>query len=737
MKRRLLIFICALLISHCLPAQDMDSLSQLLDLPIDKLMEIKIYSASKKEESVFDAPLSSSVVTKDQIKKAGCTSIVEALRLVPGMIVQEQTNGNYDVHVRGVSNVPPNALLVFFANSTTLVMIDNRPVYNYLHGGTFWETLPVDINDVERIEVVIGPCAAMYGPNAVSGVINIITARPEHKGLYAVVNDQYGSYNSIISNASLGYKFNDKVSAWASANFQNRNRTQSNYYDVVTNRYVPIDSVTAIRNAMLTNPDIVSQSYPDPHLAMRKYAVNGFVTYDPKKKVHFELAVGGQHSQVQKEFGTGLTPLTTSLSDTRYVSLRADIYDLSLQVSDNGGTEAPALGQKIWHWDLNTMDAAVEYNIHKVKNLSIRPGISYRVADYNDSRYVNTAIREGLWNGDARSTTTSASLRLEYLMMNSKLRLIASGRLDKFNYPDKLYVPYQLAATYRINERNLLRVSGGTAYRAPLLIDVFTNLDLTGSFPITSPSQQYVFQLRGNKNIRLLSSSMISVGYRHKMDGKIELDMEAFYSMTKDFSDLITESGKIDSAAPISFSGLIDINNLTVRLQRFGGTVSFSYYSGKWQFRPFVTIQQSYLLDYSQYTNSPQSFPSSSNNNNPAVYNINSGMGSRIGNKRAPAYFGGAYINYQHNDKLNVNVNAYFYGAQTQLESKNLSYKDGQRGVENMDPKLVLNAGISYNILKKLNLFANFRNCLDDRSVEFYKGDATALMVFGGFHFEL
>jgi iron complex outermembrane receptor protein len=319
--------------------------------------------------------------------------------------------------------------------------------------------------------------------------------------------------------------------------------------------------------------------------------------------------------------------------------------------------------------------------------------------------------------------------------MNDKLRLIASGRLDKFNYPDKLYTPYQLAATYKINDDNLLRISGGTAYRTPLLIDLFTNLDLTGPFPVTSPTQTYLFELEGNKNIRLLSTSMVSLGYRHKMDSKLELDIEGYYSMTKNFSDLISGADKIDSTAPVAFTGLIEITNLTVRLQLFGSTISLNYYTGKWQFRPYITIQQSYLLDYSPYANTPQSFPSPSNNNNPALYNLYSNSGTRIDNKAAPAYFGGAYINYEASDNLNINVNGYFYAAQTELESDNLTYKDGQRGVQNMNPKLILNAVIGYNLTRKLNIFANFQNCLNDKSVEFYKGDATAFMAFVGFHF--
>ena len=366
----------------------------------------------------------------------------------------------------------------------------------------------------------------------------------------------------------------------------------------------------------------------------------------------------------------------------------------------------------------------------------IRPGISYRVADYNDSKYVNAATKEGLWSGDATSVTQAISLRIEYKMMDDKLRLIASGRLDKFNYPAKIYFPYQLAATYKINENNQVRISGGSAYRTPLLIDLYSNLDLTGPYPLTSPTQTYLIQIRGNKNIRLLNSNMLSAGYRAKIDDKVAVDIEAFYSVSRDFSNVVFESGKFDSTAPVAFSGLADFTNITLQVQRYGSTISVDYYMNKWQFKPYITVQQSNLLDYSPYTNSPLAPALPSNNNNPAVYNLYSNKGTKIGHKATPSYYGGAFINYRHNQKLNINLNAYFYGSQTQLESNNLTYKDGMRGVENIKPKLILNGVVSYDILKKLNIFANFRNILNDQSVEFYKGDAPAFMVLGGAHFE-
>ena len=161
LKRLVLLF--PLIVCSCIAygqIQDTTDL-YLYNMSLEDLMNIEITSASKKSESLFDAPLSASVLTREEILNAGATSIMEALRLVPGVIVREQSNGNYDIHIRGLDNVPPNSLVLSSTNTTTLVMINNRPVYNYLQGGTFWESLPIDLNDVDKIEVIRGPSSTL------------------------------------------------------------------------------------------------------------------------------------------------------------------------------------------------------------------------------------------------------------------------------------------------------------------------------------------------------------------------------------------------------------------------------------------------------------------------------------------------------------------------------------------------------------------------------------------------
>ncbi|OQX96792.1 MAG: hypothetical protein B6I24_10825, partial [Bacteroidetes bacterium 4572_128] len=135
-------------------------LSQIVGVSLDELYEMilnkNVVIASKKKEESFDSPLSTEIISEDEIRQSGATSIVELLRLVSGTIVREKTSGNYDFHIRGGDNVPPNNMMLYSENITTLVMIDNRKVYSYAFGGTFWESFPIEIIDIERIELIKG-----------------------------------------------------------------------------------------------------------------------------------------------------------------------------------------------------------------------------------------------------------------------------------------------------------------------------------------------------------------------------------------------------------------------------------------------------------------------------------------------------------------------------------------------------------------------------------------------------
>ena len=185
-------------VSSSIPKDTSTVVNTFIEMNLEDLMNVKIVSASREAEKSFDAPLTSCVITRQEMNNMGVTSIPDALRICPGIIVREVANGSYDVSIRGGIDGLPSYQFQN-VNTTILAMIDNRPVFSAFQGGTFWQNLPVEIADVERIEVVYGPNSPMYGPNAVSGVINIITKKEHSTNPTTVQANIQRGVSSIMS----------------------------------------------------------------------------------------------------------------------------------------------------------------------------------------------------------------------------------------------------------------------------------------------------------------------------------------------------------------------------------------------------------------------------------------------------------------------------------------------------------------------------------------------------------
>jgi len=153
------------------------NVASLADLSLEQLSNVEVTSVSRHAESLADAPASIYVITAEDIRRSGATSIPEVLRWAPNLIVARADANQYAISARGFNNVLANKLLV---------LIDGRTVYTPLFSGVFWEAQDVVLEDVERIEVISGPGAALWGANAVNGVINVITrSAAETRGVLA------------------------------------------------------------------------------------------------------------------------------------------------------------------------------------------------------------------------------------------------------------------------------------------------------------------------------------------------------------------------------------------------------------------------------------------------------------------------------------------------------------------------------------------------------------------------
>jgi iron complex outermembrane receptor protein len=134
----------------------------------EQLFDATVMSVSKTDEKLRDAPAAIYVLTSEDIARSGATSIMEALRLAPGVQVARGNSSFYAISVRGLNSILANKLLV---------LIDGRETYDPLFAGVYWDIQDTALEDVDRVEVIRGPGASLWGANAVNGVINIITKK--------------------------------------------------------------------------------------------------------------------------------------------------------------------------------------------------------------------------------------------------------------------------------------------------------------------------------------------------------------------------------------------------------------------------------------------------------------------------------------------------------------------------------------------------------------------------------
>lgn len=146
-------------------AEEFD-VDDLRDLSIEELLNLEVTSVTLKEARQIDSPAAISVLSHDDIQRSGATSLAEALRLVPGLHVAAVNSSQHAISARGFSGV--------FANKM-LVLVDGRAVYTPLFAGVFWDLQQQMLDDLDRVEVIRGPGGAIWGANAMNGVINVVS----------------------------------------------------------------------------------------------------------------------------------------------------------------------------------------------------------------------------------------------------------------------------------------------------------------------------------------------------------------------------------------------------------------------------------------------------------------------------------------------------------------------------------------------------------------------------------
>src|SRR6202521_1839262 len=198
MRKRVRLGLVFLLLSASSFAQQQD----LTQLTLEDLMNTKVTSVSKKEQSLSRTAAAVFVITQENIRRSGANNIPDLLRMVPGLDVAQINANSWAVSARGFNHQFSDKLLV---------LIDGRTVYTPLFAGVYWDTQDVPLEDIERIEVIRGPGATVWGANAVNGVINIITKQAKDtQGVLATAGG--GTQDQAFGTAQYGGKIGGDAS---------------------------------------------------------------------------------------------------------------------------------------------------------------------------------------------------------------------------------------------------------------------------------------------------------------------------------------------------------------------------------------------------------------------------------------------------------------------------------------------------------------------------------------------
>lgn len=774
-----------------LPLGDLMALADIVGVSADELLEmilnIEVSTASKKKESVFNSPLSTTVIPAEMIEQSGATTLEEVLRLVPGMIVRQKTNGNFDVHIRGFDNVPPENFTHFSENMISLVMVDGIPVYNNVSGGTFWETIPVSMAQIDRVEVVRGPSSALYGPNAASGVINIITKGASDKKINLVADAKSGNETNGITNLYVARKITDKFTVSLAGKYDKRNRFTDEYYSFVKGDYMKVeDSLIGLTGVDYYNG--INEQSLDQKVARDLWATNLNLLYQQAPDIKFSLTGTMQDSKIQTAFFENLaTPYSTRTSTTNSVNFKADVKGLSANVSYQFGRQNLSEGmiRPVIEYDMSNLMANLEYEIVIKDKLSIRPGFNYQQCAYDDSEYEKEYRLEkndpginGLFHGKKESSLMAGSLKLDYAPTEA-LRFIAALRADKYEYIDNTKPAYQLVASYKINENHMVRANYSQANRGAFVGNVHANFknqilinEIVGVIPdadyamfkayLSSNSataslvdllpavvpvranynQYYIGSDINKKDYELTTLNTAELGYRGKLAKNLQIDVEAFHTIAKDFDALVPTGKNMDTVfytlgeltgissltdeVPlpklINIEDTLNFENIKIKGTQIGVSATVDYVaSKKLTFRFFGTWQQTRLKDHITIE----------------------GEKKDIDHKNTPTFYGGFNILYSPVKEFYMNVGSYFYTEQTYnhywLISQNADANAIQKknAQDIIGSKMIVNAKFSYMFEHQNTVYVQFANLLFDDKREFAFTDPIKTTFLLGITFRL
>jgi outer membrane receptor for ferrienterochelin and colicin len=481
--------------------------------------EEQVVSASRFAQSPLDAPNATAIITAQDIRMSGLTQLSHLLRRIAGVEVNQVAPNHAEVSIRGLNRRSSNKVLILW---------DGRPVRKDFMGTAYWDVLPVALDDVERIEIIRGPASALYGADAFSGVINVITRAPGEGTNYAVARG--GNHRTGQAGMSLTGRAGD-----VSYRLSGQHHRTDNAVDIVGEDRVDIRPYTATPEMAMQTTSANGQldvALGEGALASAGgYFVYGDNTIQGLSRVGQVTYNDSSEGQV---FGSITTPVGIRLS-ALYNHVHADTGQSWFAPNSVSGPSFLTMRQ-------SDVDLSWSRSLKLLIPQTITVGGAYR-------------YKHITWNWlDADHTQHHfAGYLQDVLQLAAPLRLQVGARIDHHPLlPDLQFSP-RGSLVYRFLEAQSIRVAGGRAFRAPSLLESYLLVEND------TPLRGVTGWGKGNSKLDPESITSIEVGYQNQASDYFSLEANFYYNWIKD-AILITQNDQFTLSDYAGRNPLADYN---------------------------------------------------------------------------------------------------------------------------------------------------------------------------------
>lgn len=495
-KRILVAAFAAIFVTTSLWAQSDSQTPDVTAMSVEDLMNMQVTSVSKRTQKVADAAAAVFVITQDDIERSGARSIPELLRMVPGLQVARIDENKWAIGSRGFNGRFDDKLLV---------LIDGRSVYTPLFSGVYWDVEDVPLDDIDRIEVIRGPGATLWGANAVDGVINIITkpAKDTQGGFTKVEGgDEQVNADSVRYGNKIGdkgyYRAYMKYFDWASSSSLGGQYAGDGWHQVRGG--FRSDWNLSHADSLTVQGDVYN-SRDGETLAL------------PTLSAPYSTTFGnvGEYSG-----GNVLGRWTHSYKDDSSVSLQA--YFDRTNYSDN----------YLFVDHESVYDVDFQHDFHVGKFQEIVWGAGYRsIQDRNASSFTVAVMPN-----QAQYNQFSAFAQDEISLLDQRLRVIVGTKLEHNDFTGFEYEP-NIRFLGNISKTQSVWAAISRAVRIPALTEEGLRLNEAvvppGTPPFNAPLP-VIEAVYGSKQFQSEDLLAYEVGYRVQATSSFSADISAFYN---------------------------------------------------------------------------------------------------------------------------------------------------------------------------------------------------------------